>query len=151
MSARGSRAASKKDTASKFAELRALKATGRKRIDTYRQIDEDDLYEEVDEDGYRQVVRNRLDQDDFVVDDNGLGYVDNGMDDWQDNNQESSGDDEREQSRSHKISSKSRTKKTTEAPQVDKISKYLSKDPVVSAPVKKVTALSLCMRYQLTL
>lgn len=138
MSSRGSRAASKRDTASKFAELRALKATGRKRIDTYKQADEDDIYEEVDEDGYKKVVRDRLDQDDFVVDDNGLGYVDNGMDDWQHDSEGMSDDDERSQARQHKSSSKSKVKKNIEAPQVDKISKYLSKDPIISAPIKKV-------------
>lgn len=66
----------------KFAELRALRASGKKRLDTYQVEQEDDLYEEVDEDGYKKVVRERLNQDDFVVDDNGEGYADDGREEW---------------------------------------------------------------------
>jgi hypothetical protein len=67
---------------SKFAELRALRESGKKRLDTYQVEQEDDLYEEVDEDGYKKVVRERLNQDDFVVDDNGEGYADDGREEW---------------------------------------------------------------------
>ena len=66
----------------KFAELRALRASGKKRIDTYEVEDEIKLYEEVDEDGYKKVVRERLNQDDFVIDDNGEGYADDGREEW---------------------------------------------------------------------
>lgn len=66
----------------KFAELRALRASGKKRIDTYEVLQEDDLYEEVDEEGYKKVVRERLNQDDFVIDDNGEGYADDGREEW---------------------------------------------------------------------
>lgn len=38
----------------------------------------------MDEEGYKKVVRSRLDEDDFVVDDNGEGYADDGREDWQD-------------------------------------------------------------------
>lgn len=41
-----------------------------------------ELYDEVTEDQYRSIVRGRLQQDDFVVDDGVAGYTDNGMDDW---------------------------------------------------------------------
>lgn len=55
------------------------------------------MYETVDEEGYKKVVRSRLDQDDFVVDDNGEGYADDGREDWQDERQpqydSESGDD----------------------------------------------------------
>jgi hypothetical protein len=67
---------------SKFAELRALRESGRKRLDTYEVHQEADLYEEVDEDGYKKVVRDRLNQDDFVIDDNGEGYADDGREEW---------------------------------------------------------------------
>jgi hypothetical protein len=43
---------------------------------------EDDIYEEVSEAEYRKIVKKRLDQDDFVVDDGVDGYADHGMDDW---------------------------------------------------------------------
>jgi DNA polymerase alpha subunit A len=67
---------------SKFAELRALRASGKKRLDTYEVHQEADVYEEVDEDGYKKVVRDRLNQDDFVIDDNGEGYADDGREEW---------------------------------------------------------------------
>lgn len=63
---------------SKFAELRALRESGKKRLDSYQVHQEADVYEEVDEDGYKKVVRERLNQDDFVIDDNGEGYADDG-------------------------------------------------------------------------
>ena len=69
---------------SKFAELRALRESGKKRLDTYQVHQEQDLYEEVDEDGYKKVVRDRLNQDDFVIDDNGEGYADDGREEWGD-------------------------------------------------------------------
>ena len=68
--------------AAKLAELRALRAAGKTRLDSYQVEEEQQLYEEVDEEGYKKVVRNRLDQDDFVVDDNGEGYADDGREDW---------------------------------------------------------------------
>jgi hypothetical protein len=67
---------------SKFAELRALRESGKKRLDSYQVHQEEDLYEEVDEDGYKKVVRERLNQDDFVIDDNGEGYADDGREEW---------------------------------------------------------------------
>lgn len=42
------------------------------------------IYEEVDEDAYRKHKRVQLMEDDFIVDDNGEGYVDNGADEWGD-------------------------------------------------------------------
>ena len=38
------------------------------------------MYDEVDEAKYKSIVRNRLDQDDFVEDDGVGGYTDHGMD-----------------------------------------------------------------------
>ena len=43
------------------------------------------MYDEVDEDQYKSIVRGRLQRDDFIVDDGVEGYADNGMDDWGDN------------------------------------------------------------------
>lgn len=68
--------------AARLAELRALRAAGKTRLDSYQVEEEKQLYEEVDEEGYKKVVRSRLDQDDFVVDDNGEGYADDGREDW---------------------------------------------------------------------
>lgn len=68
--------------AARLAELRALRAAGKTRLSTYQVQEEQQLYEEVDEEGYKKIVRRRLDQDDFVVDDNGEGYADDGREDW---------------------------------------------------------------------
>ena len=68
--------------ASQLAELRALRAAGKTRLSTYKVQEEEKVYEEVDEEGYKRVVRSRLDRDDFVVDDNGEGYADDGREEW---------------------------------------------------------------------
>jgi len=55
-----------------------------------------EIYDEVTEDQYKSVVRGRLAKDDFVVDDGVGDYVDNGMDDWgnaDDDGQEDSEDE----------------------------------------------------------
>jgi hypothetical protein len=70
--------------AAKLAELRALRAAGKTRLSTYEVAEEEQLYDEVDEDGYKKIVRSRLDRDDFIVDDNGEGYVDDGREEWDD-------------------------------------------------------------------
>ncbi|KAI1432293.1 hypothetical protein GGR50DRAFT_616126 [Xylaria sp. CBS 124048] len=74
-----SKATSKRN---KLAELRALRAAGKKAYDSYEVAEEQVLYEEVDENEYKKIVRDRLNQDDFVVDDNGEGYADDGREDW---------------------------------------------------------------------
>lgn len=73
--------------AASLAQIRALRASGKTAFDTYQVEEAEDLYETVDEEGYKKVVRNRLDQDDFVVDDNGEGYADDGREDWQNEQQ----------------------------------------------------------------
>ena len=49
-----------------------------------RQDTEEDIYDEVTEDQYHKIVKDRLDQFDFVEDDGVEGYNDHGMDDWDD-------------------------------------------------------------------
>lgn len=66
----------------KFAELAALRKSGKKAFDTYKVEELANLYDEVDEAGYKKIVRDRLDEDDFVVDDNGEGYADDGREEW---------------------------------------------------------------------
>ena len=69
--------------AARLAELRALRASGKTRISTYEVQDVENVYDEVDDEGYKKIVRKRLDQDDFVVGDAGEGYADDGREDWQ--------------------------------------------------------------------
>lgn len=73
--------------AESLARLRALRAAGKTSFDTYEVQEAESIYETVDDEGYKKVVRSRLDQDDFVVDDNGEGYADDGREDWQDERQ----------------------------------------------------------------
>lgn len=68
--------------AAHLAELKARRASGKSRLETYKVQEEESLYEEVDEEGYKKVVRSRLDRDDFVIDDNGEGYADDGREEW---------------------------------------------------------------------
>lgn len=66
----------------KLEELKALRAAGKKRLSTYEVEEQGDIYEEVDDEGYKNIIRKRLDEDDFVVDDNGQGYADDGREVW---------------------------------------------------------------------
>ncbi|KAK5939515.1 DNA-directed DNA polymerase alpha catalytic subunit pol1 [Knufia obscura] len=79
---------------SALAALRAARAGGKSRLDSYQIQDQGSIYEEVDEEGYKKVVRSRLDQDDFVVDDNGEGYADDGREEWQNERQYYSSEEE---------------------------------------------------------
>ena len=79
--------------AASLAQLRALRAAGKTRLDSYQVQEQDKIYEEVDEEGYKKVVRGRLDRDDFVIDDNGEGYADDGREEWAEERGHSSGNE----------------------------------------------------------
>jgi DNA polymerase alpha subunit A len=72
--------------AARLAELRALRASGKTAAHTYVVEEDNQLYDEVDDEDYKKIVRKRLDDDDFVVDDNGEGYVDDGREEWDNDN-----------------------------------------------------------------
>ncbi|EKD17882.1 uncharacterized protein L3040_004421 [Drepanopeziza brunnea f. sp. 'multigermtubi'] len=119
----------------KFAELRALKASGKKRLDTYQVQEEEDLYEEVDEDGYKKVVRDRLNQDDFVIDDNGEGYADDGREEWdqQPNYGSASEEELPAKGKSGKAAKRQREEDKAKKEKIEKgISNYFTKGPVVA-------------------
>lgn len=82
--------------ASRLAELKALRSSGKTRLSTYEVKEAENLYDEHDEAGYNKIVRARLDQDDFVVDDNGGGYADDGREEWVGERYDSASDDEPE-------------------------------------------------------
>lgn len=75
---------SRADRAARLAQIRSLRAAGKTGFSTYEVEEAESIYETVDDDQYKKVVRKRLDEDDFVVDDNGEGYADDGREDWQD-------------------------------------------------------------------
>ncbi|KAG0633231.1 hypothetical protein HOY80DRAFT_1141570 [Tuber brumale] len=99
---RSRRPGAKKTPHEGFKELRDLRASGKTRLSRYKVEEEDDFYDVVDEEEYKKVVRQRLDQDDFVVDDQGEGYADNGMDDWDDDHRREGSWEESEDERSKK-------------------------------------------------
>jgi DNA polymerase alpha subunit A len=84
--------ASRRERLEQLAAARRSKSSRTYQIEEYQSI-----YDTVDEEGYKKVVRSRLDRDDFVVDDNGEGYADDGREeDWEDGryDEEGSGDEE---------------------------------------------------------
>ncbi|KAA8909113.1 hypothetical protein FN846DRAFT_635349 [Sphaerosporella brunnea] len=124
-----------------FAELRRLREQGKTRLSTYQVEKEEDLYEEVSEDEYKKVVRKRLNEDDFVVDDGGEGYVDNGMDDWGDEERKFYSEEEAEEEGGRKLSKKELKRKREEEKerkekQEGALHKYFSKAGTAAAVPK---------------
>lgn len=74
--------------AAKREKLRLLKEArktgGRVLLDSDDETNLNEIYDEVDEETFREHKRHQLINDDFIVDDNGEGYVDNGTDEWDD-------------------------------------------------------------------
>lgn len=129
-----------RNTASAFAELRALRASGKKRLDTYKIEDAADIYDEVDEEGYKKVVRDRLDQDDFVIDDNGEGYADDGREEWHTERRGGSGSesDEAPAKNSKAAKRKREEEKARKEKQANGISNYFNRGAAAAAPKPKV-------------
>jgi DNA polymerase alpha subunit A len=126
----------------RLAELRALRASGKKRISTYEIEDQGDIYDEVDDDGYKKVIRNRLDQDDFVVDDNGAGYADDGREVWNEQTVDYASDESDELPARGKAAKRKREEEQQKKEKMDKgISRYFNSGQAASsAPKPKVSA-----------
>ena len=125
--------------AAALAELRALRASGKKRLDTYQVEDQGAVYDEVDEEGYKKVVRSRLDQDDFVIDDNGEGYADDGREEWQTERRYESSSDGEELPLKGKAAKRKREEDKEKIEKTNnKIMSYFSNGPTVPAPKPKV-------------
>ncbi|KAH7160077.1 hypothetical protein B0J13DRAFT_602639 [Dactylonectria estremocensis] len=122
---------SKPNHRARLAELRALRQSGKKAFDTYKVDDVSNLYDEVDEAGYKKIVRDRLDEDDFVVDDDGEGYADDGREEWdrvQTYEDDSEEDDRVVRGRPSKAAKKSRQDEQAKRDANDKdISEYFTK------------------------
>ncbi|KAJ2412770.1 DNA-directed DNA polymerase alpha catalytic subunit pol1 [Coemansia sp. IMI 209128] len=74
---------SKAAAESKFDRLRRIRATGETALSLLKDDDDDDdeMYMKVDEDEYQRRVHQSSALNDFVVDDDGAGYLDDGTDD----------------------------------------------------------------------
>lgn len=61
--------------------LREARKTG-KNLDVSDVEEDEGIYDEVDDETFRAHKRHQMMNDDFIVDDDGEGYVDNGVDEW---------------------------------------------------------------------
>ncbi|CUM65230.1 uncharacterized protein PRCAT00002861001 [Priceomyces carsonii] len=125
----------------KLRQLREARQAGTSLISYSDDEDETGgIYDEVDEETYRKHKRKQLMNDDFIVDDDGEGYVDNGVDEWDERSRPAYYSDEEEvedSSKGNKKRSKKRIQKVTKTAQ---ISNYFKPSDKKSAPSKKVDA-----------
>lgn len=123
--------AAKKD---KLKRLREARRTGH--IAAVSSDEENAIYDEVDEDTFRQHKRDQLMNDDFIVDDNGEGYVDNGVDEWDDTTRPNYYSDEEEPAKKRKKSSA--PKKVAKVSKTADINSFFSPGTSSSRPEQKV-------------
>jgi DNA polymerase alpha subunit A len=132
------------DRRAKYAELRALRASGKRRLADYKVEDQGAIYDEVDEEGYKKVVRGRLNEDDFVVDDKGEGYADDGREEWQAERQYYSSDGNGDAPLKGKAAKRKREEEQEKNEKTNhKIMNYFNNGSAVAAPKPKVSAPSL--------
>ncbi|KAL9135444.1 MAG: hypothetical protein Q9175_003373, partial [Cornicularia normoerica] len=125
----------------RLAELRALRASGKTHLSTYK-VEEENVYEEVDEEGYKKVVRARLDQDDFVIDDNGEGYADDGREEWMGERRDDSASGSEEELPSKGKAAKRKREEDKEKTERtnNSINKYFRNGSVAATPKSKPVA-----------
>ncbi|KAF4550833.1 DNA polymerase family B-like protein 1 [Elsinoe fawcettii] len=128
---------SRADTLARIRELRKAGKTG---FDDYQVKEAEDLYESVDEEAYKKVVRKRLDEDDFVVDDNGAGYADDGREEWDDGPRYSATESEDELPAHGKPAKRKREDDAEKQEKIKNgINKYFSANANIAAPKPKAT------------
>ena len=134
----------------KLAELKALRASGKKRLSTYEVEDQGSIYDEVDEEGYKKVVRKRLDEDDFVVDDNGEGYADDGREVWNEDQAEytDSEEDDDLPARGKSAKRKREEEKQRKEKINNGITKYFNAGSALAAPKPKVSTILISRQSQ---
>ncbi|TFK23220.1 DNA polymerase alpha catalytic subunit [Coprinopsis marcescibilis] len=106
----------------KESKLSALEELKRTRAGGKRVLKEEDnqIYDEISEDEYRDIVKGRLARDDFVVEDGegDSGYIDNGQDDWMETRMDASDEDsDRGKKKSVKKNGKTKAAKPKAKPQ----------------------------------
>ena len=131
-----------------FAQLRALRAAGKKRLDSYQVQDQGDIYDEVGEEDYKKVVRSRLNQDDFVIDDNGEGYADDGREEWQNERRDYSSDENETVPLKGNAGKRKREEDQEKNEKANhKILNYFNNAPIAAAPKPKVVLLLISHCY----
>lgn len=90
--------------------LREARRTG-KNVDVSDVEEDEGIYDEVDEGTFREHKRNQMMNDDFIVDDDGEGYVDNGVDEWDDSSRPKYYSDDEEQNGAGSKSKRKRPEK----------------------------------------
>lgn len=122
-----------------LAQLRAQRAGGKSRLESYQVAEHGAVYDTVDEEGYKKVVRGRLNQDDFVVDDTGEGYADDGREEWQNERQNYSSDEGEEAPLKGNAAKRKREEDREKDEKTNhKILNYFNNGPVAAAPKPKV-------------
>ncbi|GJJ15609.1 hypothetical protein Clacol_009887 [Clathrus columnatus] len=92
---------------SKFAAFKKAKEGGGRK---WQPTEDTRLYDEVSEEQYKDVVRGRLQRDDFVIDDGIQGYTDNGMDDWGEPHEECESEEDKKSKKKRNKGSKTSAK-----------------------------------------
>jgi hypothetical protein len=69
------------DRKDKLQQLRDLRSKGKTRLSVYESVEKPQIFDSVSEDFFHEVSKRRAMEDDFVVDDNGEGYV-APLEDW---------------------------------------------------------------------
>ncbi|KKA27145.1 hypothetical protein TD95_000405 [Thielaviopsis punctulata] len=119
-----------------LAELRASRAAGKKVAVKVGEVES--FYEEVDEKEYLNIRRERLNEDDFVVDDNGAGYVDDGREEWDREEEYYSEDEAIDQSRPKLSKKKKAEEQAKKDANMRDITEFFNKGPV-ARPKAKLT------------
>ncbi|KAI0630777.1 hypothetical protein C8Q77DRAFT_225853 [Trametes polyzona] len=116
----------------KLAELKRAREGGGR---SYKVEEDEKLYDEVTEDQYKTIVRGRLAQDDFVVDDGIGGYMDTGVDDFEEPEERDESEDEHPKSKSKKgkADTKGKSKAKPKAPPPAVTPSIAAYRPAVSA------------------
>ncbi|KAF8739169.1 DNA polymerase alpha catalytic subunit, partial [Rhizoctonia solani] len=113
----------------RLADLRAAREAGG-RSKQWKSTEDEELYDEVSEDDYKKIVKNRLDRDDFIVDDDGGGYIDNGMDAFEAEKDYESDDNEEDEEERRKRKAERKKTKAALAAQRAKDEAYAEKNSI---------------------
>lgn len=125
----------------KLKELKEARQAGSSLITYSDGEDDQGIYDEVDEETYRERKRNQMMNDDFIVDDNGEGYVDNGVDEWDDSTRPKYYSDEEEEGTGKKR--KKNQKKPVKVAKTSEINNFFKSGGFTSSKVtapKKIDA-----------